>query len=132
MKKRIVFSLLLVLSLLTGVSGVAEADKRGVLIEREFGGVLQLVIETNHVVFRFFDDQMNPLPADVDRITVRLQSAHQNQKFTVAIPYEGIDGLRAPLVIRPPHIFRGYLALMRGSGDVPAETYTVEYPNPSG
>jgi hypothetical protein len=132
MKKRVVFSLLLVLSLVTGANGASEADKRGVLIEREFGGVLQLAIETNHMVFRFFDDQMNPLPADVDRITVRVHRSNQSQKFTVAIPYEGIDGLRAPLVIRPPHVFRGYLALMRGSGDVPVETYTVEYPNPGG
>lgn len=132
MKKPLVFSLLFALSLVLGAAQGPEAKPGGVLIEREDGGVLQLVIESNRVIFHFYDDAMNPLPADVDRITVRIRSSQKSQRFTVAIPYDGIAGLRAPLVMRPPHIFKGYLALMRNGGDEPIETYVVEYPEEGG
>lgn len=132
MKKRLSISLLFALAQAWGEPGVPETEPGGVMIERENGGLLQLVMETNHIIFHFFDDHMNPLPADVDRITVRIHSREESQRFTVAIPYEGVDGLRAPLVIRPPHLFRGYLALMRNGGDEPVETYVVEYPGENG
>lgn len=132
MKKLLVISLLFAFSQAWAERGVLEADPEGVMIERKDGGMLQLVIETNHIIFRFFDDHMNRLPADVDRITVRIQKLSEKQRFTVAIPYEGVDGLRAPLVIRPPHIFKGYLALMRNGSDEPVATYVVDYPGANG
>lgn len=132
MKKLLVISLLFALSPAWGEQGIQEPAPEGVMIERETGGLLQLVIETNHIIFHFFDDRLNPLPADVDRITVRIHAPSTRQRFTVAIPYEGVDGLRAPLVIRPPHIFTGYLALMRDGSDEPVETYVVDYPGTDG
>jgi len=128
MKKLLVYSLLILHSLVLARAGTPSAALDGVLIERETGGVLQFVLEGNRVCFHFFDDQMNPLPPDVDRITVRLQSSTEQQRFTVAIPYEGVDGLRAPLFIRPPHIFIAHLALMRDGSDQPIETYVADYP----
>ncbi len=128
MMKHLVISMLFCLSLATADTETPEMELCGVLIEREYGGVLQLALDTNHIIFHFFDDQMNPLPPDVDRITVRLQSSTEKQRFTVAIPYEGVNGLRAPLFIRPPHIFTFRLALMRNGSDQPIETYVVDYP----
>ncbi len=132
MKKLLVFSLLFALSRALGATGGTEAKLDGVLIERDDGGILQLVIESNHVIFHFFDEQLNPLPADVDRITVRITFSQDSQRFTVAIPYEGIYGLRAPVYMRPPHIFKSYLALMRNGSDEPVEAYVVGYPEEGG
>lgn len=132
MKKLLVISLLFALTQAWGEPEVPKAESGGVMIERANGGVLQLVIETNHIIFHFFDDHMNQLPPDVDRITVRIHTPATPQRFTVAIPYEGVNGLRAPLVIRPPHIFTGYLALMRNGSDEPVETFIVDYPGTDG
>ena len=128
MKNLQILSLLLSLVLVVAARAeTPEPELGGVVIDRPDGGKLQMVMEDNRIHFYFFDAELKQIAPDVDRISVRIRSNRDKERFTVAIPFEGMNGLRAPFFVNPPHIFIGYLTLMRDGEDDPVETYVVPY-----
>jgi len=107
-----------------------EVELDGVLIERPDGGFLQFTLENNRIHFYFFDAEKKKIDPDVDRISVRIDRTQprQRRQVVIAIPYEGVRGLRAPLFIQPPHIFRAYMSLLRDGSEDAVEFYVVHYP----
>ncbi|MEZ5275344.1 MAG: hypothetical protein R3F07_03055 [Opitutaceae bacterium] len=129
MKKLLAFSLLFFLSLASAESEDPVPELGGTLIKRPDDTFLQLLMEGNRIHIYFFDKEKKPISPDVDRITIRIRSVRDKPRFTVAVPFEGINGLRAPFFVKPPHIFIAYLNLMRDGVEEPIETYVVNVGN---
>ena len=130
MKNLLLSSLLLVLTSASFGEEAPTAKLEGVLIERPDGTFMQFVIQENLVFCNFLDAEKKPIDPDVDRVAARIQRTQPRVRkvFTVAVPYQGVEGFRAPVFIQPPHIFRAYLSLMREGIDDPVEFYFVQYP----
>lgn len=131
MKKLLAFSLLFFMSLVSAETEDPVPELGGTLIKRPDDTFLQLMMEGNRIHIYFFDKEKKPIPPDVDRITIRIRSIRDKPRFTVAVPFEGINGLRAPFFVKPPHIFFAYLNLMRNGVEDPIETYVVNVGNAS-
>ena len=130
MKNFLLSSLLLVFTWSTFGEETPEVELEGVLIQRPDGNFMKFLLKGNQIYCNFFDAEMKPVDPDVDRVAVRVERTQPRvrKQFAVAIPYEGVKGLRAPVFIQPPHIFRAYLSLMREGIDDPVEFYFVQYP----
>ena len=109
-------------------AAIAEMD--GLVVERPDGTYMQIVLVEARFVFNFFDEQLNPVDPDVDRISVRIsrRQPRQRTQLTVAVPTEGIRGLRAPLAIKGPYVFRANMSLMRDGIEDPVEFYVAIIP----
>lgn len=107
---------------------IAEMD--GLVVQRPDESYMQIVLVENHFVFNFFSQKLKPVDPDVDRVSIRISrhQPRQRTQITVAIPTEGIQGLRAPLVIRAPYVFRANMSLMRDGIDDPVEFYIAIIP----
>jgi hypothetical protein len=108
----------------------AIAAMDGLVVERPDGTYMQIVLVESRFVFNFFDEKLNPVDPDVDRITVRIsrRQPRQRTQLTVAVPTEGIRGLRAPLAIKGPYVFRANMSLMRDGIEDPVEFYVAIIP----
>jgi hypothetical protein len=129
MKKFFALSFLFLLATAGVRAESPEPELAGTLIQRPNGTFLQMVMEGNRFHFYFFDAEKKPMAPDVDRISVRMRSVRDKPRFTVAVPFEGINGLRAPYFVTPPHIFIAYLNLMRDGVEDPVETHVVNVGN---
>jgi hypothetical protein len=113
----------------TEVTETEEVEMEGVLIERPDGSFMQFTLFENKFHCNFFSSKMEPIDPDVDRVAIRyVRLSSYDNRFAVAIPYEGGRGLKAPIFIRPPHILRVYLSVMRDGIKDPVEFYIVFYP----
>lgn len=109
----------------------AIAEMEGLVVQRPDGAYMQIVLVEARFVFNFFDEKLNPVDPDVDRISIRIsrRQPRQRTQITVAIPTEGIRGLRAPLAIRGPFVFRANISLMRDGIEDPVEFYVAIIPD---
>jgi hypothetical protein len=110
---------------------VEAAEIQGVLIERPDGRFMEFVLVENKIVCNFFDSKMQAIDPDVDRVAVRMQRRQPRVRnvFAVAIPFDGMKGLRAPIFIESPQLFMAYLSLMREGIKDPVEFYLIDYPD---
>ena len=108
----------------------AIAEMEGLVVKRPAETYMQVVLVEARFVFNFFDEKLKPVDPDVDRITVRIKRRQPRQRVqrTVAIPTEGIRGLRAPLAIKAPYVFQANVSLMRDGIEDPVEFYIVIVP----
>lgn len=108
----------------------AIAEMEGLVVNRPDETYMQIVLVEARFVFNFFDEQLKPVAPDVDRISVRIsrRQPRQRTQITVAIPTEGILGLRAPLAMKGPYVFRANLSLMRDGIEDPVEFYIAIIP----
>lgn len=138
MKNLLLSSLLLVLpwcafseEATTTVSEAVELeDLEGVVIERPNGSFMQLVFVENKAHCYFFNADLVPMAPDVDMVNLLIfrQQPKAEREFTVAVPFEGQPGLRAPRYIRPPRIFRMNVSLLLKEVEEAVEYYVVYYP----
>lgn len=108
----------------------AIAEMEGLVVQRPDESYMQIILVEARFVFNFFDQKLNPVDPDVDRISIRISRRQPSQKtqLTVAVPYEGIRGLRAPLAIKGPFVFRANMSLMRDGIEDPVEFYVAIIP----
>ena len=106
-------------------------DLEGVVVERPNGSFMQLVFQDNKAHCYFFDAELKPIDPDVDMVNLLIfrRQPKAEREFTVAVPYEGVRGLRAPRYIRPPRIFRMNVSLLLEDVEEAVEYYVIYYPD---
>lgn len=107
---------------------IAEMD--GLVVQRPDETYMQIVLVEARFVFNFFDEKLKPVDPDVDRVSIKISRRQPRQRVqrTIAIPTDGIRGLRAPLAIRGPFVFRANMSLMRDGIEDPVEYYVAIVP----
>ena len=118
-----------VMSVLTSLSwgGDEKEELPGVILERGDGTVLQVVLEGNKFVVRFYDEKQELLPLPFDRATVRYKPVAKKMERTVLIPGEDGSKLIGPKYVRNPHLFKVYLDFFKGESSASLENYQFEY-----
>lgn len=106
----------------------ATNELGGVVVARASGGFLQLKMEGVHIILRAFDAEKKPVKVDVDRATVRLQFASRSPEQFTLVPSEDGMSLTVGRPVRQPHVFRAYVALLRGESAEAVESYQIAYP----
>jgi len=101
----------------------------GFVINRTNGGFLSLLVdESGHFKLSFYDAQKKPAPVDVVRASARWSVRYKATDERVVLnPSADGTALTAPLVIRPPYIYRIFLSLFVEGSDESAEHYVVDF-----
>lgn len=99
----------------------------GVNLAREGGGWLNVSVQSDRFVISFFNDQKEPVPANVQHGLVRYSPVSlESQRTPLDLSADG-KTMISPINVRAPHAFRVNLALYNdGPGDA-AETYAFFY-----
>lgn len=86
---------------------------------------MEFVLAENKIGYRFFNAQKQLIDPDIDRVSTRIKRLRPKAEsfVTVAIPYEGVKGLRAPKYMQKPKIFQMNLSLMRDGSDEAVEFF---------
>jgi len=130
MKTFLLSSLFFALTFVSFGEEVDEAVIEGVLIERPDGSFLEFLLVESKIQCNFYNEKKSPIDPDVDRIAVRMERTQPRVRkvLAVAVPEAGEPGLRSPIFVQLPHLFRAYLSLMRDGIDDPVEFYLIYYP----
>jgi hypothetical protein len=99
----------------------------GVVLDRADGTVLQVVLEGNKFVVRFYDEEQEPIPVPFDRAAVRYKPVVKQMERTVLLPSDGGSKMMGPKFVRKPHFFKVYLSFFKGESSESVESYQFEY-----
>jgi hypothetical protein len=103
----------------------------GIVISRASGGYLGLTLENNNFKLSFYDAKKKPAKADVTRATARWQAQYKvNDERAVLNPTPDGLALTSNKFVRPPYVFRLYLALLKEGGEgaeAAAEPYVIDF-----
>ena len=100
----------------------------GIVLNRADGTFLQVKMEENNFVLRFFNKEHKQIAPDVDRATVRLTPASRKpERYVLA---RGSDGqsLTHGKPIRAPHVFKVDISLFKGDSESAVESFATNYP----
>ncbi len=117
------------MSTLTFLSWGSEEKKEleGVVLNREDGTILQVVLEGNKFVVRFYDEEQEPIPVPADRATVRYKPITKKMERTVLLPSDDGMKMTGPKFVRKPHFFKVYLSFFKGESSDAVESYQFQY-----
>lgn len=108
-----------------------EPKIEGMEVLRGEMGYLGVAIVGGQFKITFYDKKKAPVVADVHRALLRWDPKYkQGQERVVLNRTEDGKALTAPKAIRPPHIFKLFITLMKKSEtgeDKATETYTIDY-----
>jgi len=101
----------------------------GVVFTRPDGSYMAVELVGPKLVFRFYDYDLNPIAADVDRATIRVFGPGRDIKRYLAIQTDDGMELRHGPTIHPPFVFQAYFNLYRGEDKEAVENYTASFPD---
>lgn len=108
-----------------------EPKIEGMEVPRGELGYMGVAIVGGQFKITFYDRKKAPIAADVHRALLRWDPKYkQGQERVVLNLTEDGKALTAPKAIRPPHIFKLFITLMRKSEtgeDKATETYTIDF-----
>ena len=117
------------MSTLTFLSWGSEEKEEleGVVLDRADGSVLQVVLEGNKFVVRFYDEEQEPILAPFDRAAVRYKPIVKKMERTVLLPSDDGSKMIGPKYVRKPHFFKVYLSFFNGESSDAVESYQFQY-----
>jgi len=99
----------------------------GIVIAREKGGFLGLVIENSNFKLSFYDEKRKPVPSDVARATARWAGHHSiyDERAVLNLSPDRM-ALTSSKFVQPPYTFKLYLALIAEDDNAAVESHTVD------
>ncbi len=98
----------------------------GVVEKRAGGGWIQVKMEGMALTLRFYDEKARAIVPDVDRALVRFVYSVRQPQRRVLIPLGDEKVLTHGQPLRPPHVFKAFISLVRGEGEDAVETFQVD------
>jgi hypothetical protein len=89
---------------------------------------MQVKMEENAFVLRFYDKKHVQIPPNVDRATIRLTPASRKpERVVLARSADGMS-LTHGRPIRAPHVFKIDISLFSGPSETAVESFTTNFP----
>ena len=105
-----------------------ELQIPGITVARAKGGFLGILVENGNFKLSFYDDNRKPAPVDVARATARWPVKYKlGDERTVLNPTGDGTALTSGTFVRPPLVFKLYLALFVEGRDDAAESYVIDF-----
>lgn len=112
----------------TTAKNPAVAALEGVILTRPEGNLIQVLVEENRIVLRFFNDLGEPEPVDVDSGTIRIMPGGRNPESLPIVPSSDRMLMTHGKKINPPFNFNINIHLFRKGSDESVERYLIHYP----
>jgi hypothetical protein len=106
----------------------AVAALPGVIITRPEGNLIQVLVEENRIVLRFFNDLGEPEAADVDSGTLRIMPGGRNPETRPIVLSSDRMLMSHGQKINPPFNFNINIHLFREGSKESVERYLIHYP----
>jgi hypothetical protein len=123
----ILFALGGVIAGFAGEPSFAALPLTGQNIVRPGGGWVNVSVESNQFVISFFNDKLEPVPADEQHGLAQYSPVTLPSRRAALRPSADGKTLVSPLNVLPPHEFRLNLALFNEAPDSLPETYALFY-----
>jgi hypothetical protein len=106
----------------------AIADLDGIVLTRPEGNLIQVMIEENRIILRFFNDLGEPESVDVDSGTIRLLPGGRAPEMLPLAPSSDRQLMTHAKRINPPFNFNLNIHLFREGTEGSVERYLIHYP----
>jgi hypothetical protein len=105
-----------------------EPQIAGITIARTKGGFLGILVENGNFKLSFYDAKKKPTQVDVARATARWPVKYKlGDERTVLNPAGDGMTLTSGTFVRPPLVFKLYLALFAEGSDDAVENYVIDF-----
>ena len=105
-----------------------ELQIAGITIARTKGGFLGILVENGNFKLSFYDAKKKPTQVDVARATARWPVKYKlGDERTVLNPSSDGLALTSGTFVRPPFVFKLYLALFAEGSDDAVENYVIDF-----
>lgn len=127
--KAIVFALVSFFAFSASMTAAEKEEVKltGTVLTRQDGSLIQVVVEKNNFVIRFWTKDKQPLPVPFDRAIVRYDPVYKRPQTEVLNPTGDKKEYKSPIFVRPPHVFPVILNFFNDGSDKAVETYTFRY-----
>jgi hypothetical protein len=106
----------------------AVAALEGVVVTRPEGNLIQVKVEENRIVLRFFNDLGEPEPIDVDSGTLRIMPGGRSPENRPLVVSSDRMMMTHARKINPPFNFNINIHLFRKGSEESVERYLIHYP----
>jgi hypothetical protein len=137
--------LLIAIAALTAVTGARAADDpeqepteeqikaavaalEGVVLPRSAGGWVQVTMQDNRLVLRFYNEKAKPVKPDVDRAVIRVNASARSPERVVLVPMGDGMSLRHGHPLRGPFAYKLFIDFFRGESQESVESFQTNYP----